>query len=182
MQLRLCEGRRRSQYGDLYEGAGCGSRSSAGLALEGRWSLNGRIKASAACALLRCELRADGLLRSPDLVNGMLWVRDGHLRLPRLRYFCAVPQPTPPRIRLRHPACVLFTGGMELLEPPTSWKPDKHRAGTKSRLGRCAWNAPCPNDAVWSVRVEDKGGDSWWAVCEEHRAGSSVLSAQHPTE
>lgn len=71
---------------------------------------------------------------------------------------------------------------MELVEPPIRWTQDKHREGTESRQQRCAWQAPCCNDAAWSVHVTDKGGESWWAVCEEHRAASSVLSAMRPVE
>ncbi|MFI8090337.1 hypothetical protein ACIF9R_18765 [Streptomyces sp. NPDC086080] len=69
---------------------------------------------------------------------------------------------------------------MEILEGPVEWCPDLHAEGTQSRMRRCAWASPCPRDARWSVRVKDKGGESWWAVCEEHRASSAVLNTGSP--
>lgn len=69
-----------------------------------------------------------------------------------------------------------FTGPVELVEPPVKWDQLKHAPSTKSYQQHCAWNAPCGREASWSVHVTSKGGDSWWAVCEEHRASSTVLN------
>lgn len=66
------------------------------------------------------------------------------------------------------------------MEPPIEWTPHNHAPDTKSHKGQCTWSGTCPEKAVWSVHVEDKGGTSWWAVCEEHRAQSSVLSREAP--
>ncbi|MFD6416098.1 hypothetical protein [Streptomyces sp. NPDC060194] len=69
---------------------------------------------------------------------------------------------------------------MELVAPPAVWSPRHHGAGTKSAAGQCTWGAPCGAEAVWSVHVADRGGESRRAACEEHRAASPVLSALPP--
>ncbi|GAA3774545.1 hypothetical protein GCM10023083_09410 [Streptomyces phyllanthi] len=56
-----------------------------------------------------------------------------------------------------------------------AWDASHHKSDSASARGECAWAAPCPNPAKWSVLVTDAGGDSWWAVCAEHAATSSVL-------
>ncbi|MGW7319435.1 hypothetical protein [Streptomyces sp. NPDC054865] len=57
-----------------------------------------------------------------------------------------------------------------------SWAADSHRVDTASARGECTWGAPCSRPVVWSVRVGDAGGDSWWAACPDHGAASTVLS------
>ncbi|MET7385232.1 hypothetical protein ACFYPT_18070 [Streptomyces sp. NPDC005529] len=69
---------------------------------------------------------------------------------------------------------------MELVEQPIEWTQQRHAAGTKSYDQHCTWGAPCSHKAIWSVHVKDKGGDSWWAACEEHRVVSPVLNAMLP--
>lgn len=66
---------------------------------------------------------------------------------------------------------------MELQEK-RPWAADNHRSGSVSARGECTWAAPCPRPAVWSVRVSDAGGDSWWAACAEHADSSPVLSPE----
>ncbi|MGW7328664.1 hypothetical protein ACWGIU_08695 [Streptomyces sp. NPDC054840] len=62
------------------------------------------------------------------------------------------------------------------LREKCKWSADNHRVGTASARGECTWGAPCSRPVVWSVRVSDAGGDSWWAACEEHANTSTVLS------
>jgi hypothetical protein len=90
---------------------------------------------------------------------------------------CGKPGLRSTRIRLRWQGTTRFTWVVELVEGPVDWSPELHAAGTRSRMQRCAWGSPCTREARWSVRVKDKGGESWWAVCEEHRASSTVLNA-----
>lgn len=35
---------------------------------------------------------------------------------------------------------------------------------------------------MWSVRVVDISGESWWAVCAEHATSSTVLVSGLPAE
>ncbi|MBY8879576.1 hypothetical protein [Actinacidiphila acidipaludis] len=65
---------------------------------------------------------------------------------------------------------------MELIEPPVKWDQRNHAPGTKSHAQQCTWGAPCDREAEWSVHVTSKGGESWWAACETHRAASDVLN------
>ncbi|MFD6877994.1 MULTISPECIES: hypothetical protein [unclassified Streptomyces] len=64
---------------------------------------------------------------------------------------------------------------MELREK-RPWAAGNHGAGTASARGECTWGAPCSRPPVWSVRVGDAGGDSWWAACADHDAASTTLS------
>src|SRR3954447_10301315 len=69
------------------------------------------------------------------------------------------------RIRLRWQGRTRFTWVVELVEGPVDWSLELHAAGTRSRMQRCAWGSRCTREAGWSVRVKDKGGESWRAVC-----------------